>query len=357
MNILFSVHLYPPTHNCGGEYYIHNFSKFMISHGHQVRVILHQARNHGIDTHYIYEGVYVSPPIQGVVQACMEWSDAVISHLEYAPWTIQMCNIFRKPFFFISHNSHDYACIRSANWPLNVIYNSEWMRNYLQYKQNSMVLHPPISDDKIIPDNESIDKEFITLINCNERKGGSLFAEIARQMPERKFLCVRGSYDEQVVPYLPNITSHDNTPDIKPIYARTRILLMPSAYESWGSTATEAMANGIPVIAFATPGLKENLANAGILINSRNYERWAIEHEKPCFGYFDEKTKEQVNFLDNTDVAMWIKQIKRLDDRKLYLSISEKARQRAKELDPAVELAEAETFIYNACINYRHPAS
>ena len=39
---------------------------------------------------------------------------------------------------------------------------------------------------------------------------------------------------------------------------------MPSAYESWGRTATEAACSGIPVLCSDTWGLRENLGENGI---------------------------------------------------------------------------------------------
>lgn len=39
---------------------------------------------------------------------------------------------------------------------------------------------------------------------------------------------------------------------------------MPSVYESWGRTATEAACSGIPVLCSDTWGLRENLGDYGI---------------------------------------------------------------------------------------------
>jgi glycosyltransferase involved in cell wall biosynthesis len=82
---------------------------------------------------------------------------------------------------------------------------------------------------------------------------------------------------------------------------------MPSTYESWGRTATEAMANGIPVICTETGGLAENCGNAGIY-SERTAEAYALEIEK-------------------------------LDNSKLYLRKSKESRIRSRELDPVTELA------------------
>src|SRR5690606_33938789 len=51
------------------------------------------------------------------------------------------------------------------------------------------------------------------------------------------------------------------------VYARTRVLLMPSSYEAWGRAGGEALARGIPVVAPPTPGLCEALGDAGIFVD------------------------------------------------------------------------------------------
>jgi glycosyltransferase involved in cell wall biosynthesis len=82
---------------------------------------------------------------------------------------------------------------------------------------------------------------------------------------------------------------------------------MPSLYESWGRTATEAMCSGIPVICTETGGLAENCGKAGVYVE-RTADAYALEIEK----------------LNNT---------------KLYLRKSKDSRIRSRELDPVTELA------------------
>jgi glycosyltransferase involved in cell wall biosynthesis len=59
------------------------------------------------------------------------------------------------------------------------------------------------------------------------------------------------------------------------IYARTRILLVPSFYESWGRVGMEASASSIPVIASTTPGLQESLSYAGLFRDPARPTHWA----------------------------------------------------------------------------------
>ena len=139
---------------------------------------------------------------------------------------------------------------------------------------------------------------------------------------------MKGSYSEpakdgQHVNQPPNVLVMEKQIDIKVVYRQTRILIMPSKYESWGRTATEAMASGIPVICTSTPGLLENCGEAGIYIQDRD------------------------------KIADWVAAIKKLDDPKAYTKASMKARARAYDLDPVKNLERLEAFMLDAIKSYR----
>jgi glycosyltransferase involved in cell wall biosynthesis len=65
----------------------------------------------------------------------------------------------------------------------------------------------------------------------------------------------------------PNITWHKPTLDMRRIYARGRMLLVPSQrVEAWGRVVTEAQASGIPVLASRNGGLPESVGPGGVLV-------------------------------------------------------------------------------------------
>lgn len=312
MNILLSVHLYLPRHGSGAEWMIHYIAKRLQQNGHNVRVLLHQANHYKIKNNYVFDGVDVFPPNDNVVRGLMQWANAVFTHLDYTRWTIHTAKLFRKPVFHLIHNSHPYPEIIDAEHPQHIIYNSFWLKDLLQYKFTNFVLPPPV--DWRTYDTQTATGDKITLINLNENKGGKVFHEIAKAMPNKQFLGVHGSYDPQITQELPNMTYVMNTPDIMQVYRQTRLLLMPSEYESWGRTATEAMCSGIPVICTDTPGLKENCGKAAIYVKDRN------------------------------NVKEWVKAIEALDDEKTYSATSRKAKARSRELDPRKALDEFSTW-------------
>jgi len=91
---------------------------------------------------------------------------------------------------------------------------------------------------------------------------------------------VRGDYDHQEKEQMDNVTFKENTPQIQKQYALTKVLLMPSRYESFGRTAIEAAASGIPTIAAPTEGLKESLGSAGIYCDPSDPKAWEEELTK-----------------------------------------------------------------------------
>lgn len=360
MRILFIAHLWPPTHNAGGEAYCNNLAKYLLSQGHEVRVTLSQAHEHKIKEKYVFEGIEIYPSsIKNIYWDMSVWATHFISHLENIPHTINLAKLWHKPVFFISHNSWDYPCINQRGqenkYPVGVVYNSEWMKKKLNYPQPSIVLHPPLGKDKYDPDNQPQYAERITIVNSNERKGGEIFRRICKRMENHKFLFVTGAYDYQITPSRPNAMCFVQSANILPAYKQTRILLVPSAYESWSMACTEAMANGIPVICSKTPGLMENAGDAGIYVDSPRMQEWMQLHTPPMDmtdpdkinKWLKEDQTPAMDVLTDEDIDMWVKEILALDDEKKYLSVSEKCRKRAAELDPAIELQAVEKFIQN----------
>jgi glycosyltransferase involved in cell wall biosynthesis len=323
MNILASIHLYPPKHNCGAEYMIHWMLKDLQNKGHQIKVLLHQANHYKIKNNYVFDGIDVFPPQENVIDSLMRWSHAVLTHLDYTKWTIASAALYKKPVFHLIHNSHPYPEIINARHNQHIVYNSLWLKNLLNYQWPNFIMTPPVDYRIYDLQIEPAKNEYITLINTNENKGGKIFEKIAQAMPNKRFLGVLGSYDEQVRGSLPNLKYVPNTSDINQYYRQTRILLMPSEYESWGRTATEAMCSGIPVISSEAEGLKENCGSAGIYIKDRN------------------------------DIKSWVNAINRLDEKKAYEEASRKAKNRSRDHDPRKALDEFEGWVREMVNKYK----
>lgn len=330
MKLLNSIHLYPPQHTCGAEYMAHWINKDIKVNGGDVRVLLHQARHYRINSMYTYDGIDVFPPEDMVIERLIGWSDAMMTHLDYTDWTIGIAQVYKRPLFHLIHNTCTYNRIVWADSPQYIIYNSEWAKEQLKYDHPSIVVTPPCDwrhyDTNIDPSYN----EGITLINLDENKGGHILRQIAEALPHRKFIGVMGSYSEpadkgQHTNQPPNVTVLPKTPHIKEVYAKTRILIMPSKYESWGRTATEAMCSGIPVISSGTQGLRENCGKAGLYVEREN-------------------------------VKLWIDQIERLFNAKAYEKASKAAKIRSRELDPMASLERLRNFMRQSIADHKRLA-
>jgi glycosyltransferase involved in cell wall biosynthesis len=345
MRILWGIHLYPPIHNCGAEYVAHNINKYLLSKGHEVRVLNLQSTL----PYYDHEGVEVFGNIKSIDP--FQWGDLVLTHLDYTKYVINVARIVKKPVVHFVHNSSKYDEVENADRQQFVVYNSNWIAEALNYSHKSMVLYPPCPVKQYLTNKPSINNEYITLINLNENKGGYILLKLAREMPERKFLGVIGSYDDgglmpQIIAELralPNVRVMDHGDNVKAIYAQTRILLVPSRYESWGRVATEAMINGIPVLACPTKGLIENCKGGAIFVNPRG--------EKTTDIYGEILTHDG----DNYDTSLLRYFINSLDDPEEYAHYSEAAIKRSLELEDDYEkqILEFEKFLYHAKEVYR----
>lgn len=284
--VLLSVHMYPPHHLAGGEMYIHNMAKMLQKMGCTVRTYMHRYWGSPNEASvYNFDGIDVFPPTSDAVKnELFAWADVIVCHLDFAKYSIWKAKSLGKPCIFLVHNtSHFYDDAINGNDNTFVIYNAQHAKDELQYTRPSMVMEPQLGSCI----SEDAGREYITLINLCENKGVRQFYEIARRLPNKKFLGVIGSYMDQETDCPPNVTIWPKQVDIRRVYEKTRILLMPSDYESFGMTAAEALANGIPVICSPTPGLKEN-----------------------C--------KEGAQYCDRDNIKKWVSLINNLDDPKVY---------------------------------------
>ncbi len=128
---------------------------------------------------------------------------------------------------------------------------------------------------------------FLTMINPHAVKGFATFLDIARALPEEKFLLVESWKLDQIsinalteqLESLPNVKFIRRVSDMSEVYRQTRLLLVPSRWEEgFGMVAVEAQSCGIPVIASMRGGLPESVGEGGVLIKDyQNKDAWLKE--------------------------------------------------------------------------------
>lgn len=137
---------------------------------------------------------------------------------------------------------------------------------------------------------------FVTFINPVPAKGLPLFIRLARtalqERPEITFLAVEGRMSrselEQAgldIVYMPNVWWIPNQQDMRRIYRRSSIVLVPSFWhEASCRVVAEAQLNSLPVLAARRGGIPEQLNGGGFLFDiparcTENYRKIPSEEE------------------------------------------------------------------------------
>lgn len=236
--------------------------------GHNIQVV-----DHGRYSSYQFEGEIIHGKTKR--DQVKRWPDIFVTHLGATSWTQKAAK--GKPVAYFIQVNNKNLIPNGGN--SRVIYNTEWIRHESPTRSPNMVFNPPLREMKPTQKNP----KYITLINLCENKGGNIFYELARIMPEYQFLGVKGGYGHQIVQNLPNISILPNGQDMAKIYTQSKVIIMPSNKETYGMVATEAMSLGIPVICTPTKGLSENCKDYAHYVQRDDIEGWvkAIRQATP----------------------------------------------------------------------------
>lgn len=316
MRILWLADFYPPQVLAGAELMAHEVSKALVAAGHDVHVAHRTERSSSPARSYVLDGVTVHAYSKGFIDEALPYADAVLTQSSPAAVLTDVHRARRvgKPIVTFLHSN--FLLVRHL-WiqarPDLTVFNSAWMReDMLRHRAagQHLVLHPPTpldaydtSGDVPIGDPR---RECITLVNLTISKGCDTFAAVAEAMPEERFLGQVGGYYEQRIRYAANVEVQPLTTDMTGrVYRRTKLLLVPSSYESWGRAAAEAMCSGVPVVAADTPGLCEMLDGSGLVVSRR----------------------------DPRGDAAWVDAVRAALQPETYAELSRRARRRAEDLD------------------------
>lgn len=285
----------------------------MVRRGHECTVVCDRSAT----APYEIDGIQViRPPRRGRqrwLQDLAREQDLLITHLDLTSQAMQLALDVKRPLVHFIHNSAqlEYWHVNTLKCQL-AIFNSEWIANEERdwsYSGNSkapktrwpghqITIHPVVE-----PEHYRCERgDAITLVNPTSGKGAGVFYELAQRFPEQRFITAQGGYGYQMAcPRssnsehhvffdetgsqqncygLPNVTHLKNDPDVRNVFRQTKVLLMPSDYESYGRAGVEAACAGIPTIAHPTPGLKEAFGPAAIFCDRNDVDIWAKELER-----------------------------------------------------------------------------
>jgi glycosyltransferase involved in cell wall biosynthesis len=276
MKVVFFIHAWAGTHNSGAEWTAHHYAKFLHEKGAEISVILPENQIHPTGEKFDFIKFIVGYFSNDFFLA-LQNADVIFTHLDSTGIAINWSQHYKKQLIFLSHNDHDYRSIRFKANNIHVVYNNTANKKNIeggQYPNESIVCKPPIFVEDV-KYNRKHGKN-VTLINCNENKGGRILIELAKRLPKIKFLGVLGSYGEQIIDdTLPNLKYVEQTSEVHLIYGKSNIILVPSDYESYGRVGLEAAINRLPVICTPTDGLKECLGAAGLYFDRNDFDGMA----------------------------------------------------------------------------------
>lgn len=310
---------YPPRTVVGAFIATSHWLTGLARRGHDVTVHRISQRPRGLREHI--DGVTVLPPSgKAKWDAAHPWrqADVIISHLaekslrgDTAHRTAREYDI---PSIRIAHSPPADGVTQLAGATL-LIANSQATKEAIGWNGPTAVVHPPVFPKL----HRTTPGDRVTLVNLKEKKGGPLFWKLVAELPDLQFLAVEG-WGEQVGPNgnqivslsphgLPgNVAWQRHTRDMRgDVWARTKVLLVPSEKESYGMVALEAMCSGIPVVAHPTPGLVEACGDAA----------W---------------------WVDRDDTAGWVDAVTSLADPDVLAVWSAAAVARAEQLDPQASI-------------------
>ncbi|WP_372732364.1 glycosyltransferase [Novosphingobium sp.] len=292
--ILATAHPYIPQIAGGAQSNMHEMAITLIQRGHQVsvvagltgdgllgikaRIALKLGRAFHVDHRLGYP----------VIRTWFPW-DAVESISAYAKPDIviaqsgfpaRLSEAFRSigiPTVIHLHNveADDLVGV-SASSADAFLANSQFTaaRAAAQYGIRSTVIVPSFIRDRYVTERSG---NYVTMINPHQKKGVEKMLEIVRKMPGQQFLFVKAwtlTADEEAAlldaaDTLPNLTLNERTSDMREVYAKTKVLAVPSVWEeAWGRVATEAQFSGIPVVGSDRGGIPEAIGPGGIVLSA-----------------------------------------------------------------------------------------
>ncbi|MER7833482.1 glycosyltransferase family 4 protein [Streptomyces sp. NPDC095602] len=306
MKICAFVHFAVPFRNAGSETMLHAMLKSLAAAGHDVTVVTTDTPQAPQQYQWdAIQGLSRSGPYEAAAAVRDLAPDVVLTQHQNTPVAIDLARAIGAKSVFLMHNDFDLNRAYLERGPDLVVFNTDWIaEQYRDQVPRSLVVHPPVWAEQ----HATEPGDCITLVNCNRDKGAAHLYYLAQRIPEARFLGVIGAHGQQIRVGGANVEIVEHTTDMRrDVWARTRVLIMPSLYESYGMAGVEALASGIPVVAAPTPGLRESLGPAGI-------------------------------FVERDDMDGWEAALRELLNPAAYEAASAQARARSAELDPTAEL-------------------
>jgi len=228
---------------------------------------------------YHYEGISVMP-MTGSIKADAESALASIlfGHSTLSLDTVKAARRLNLPSILAVHAPPRFgADLRRAQSSATVrLYNTEVARQEWR-DPKGWLLHPPVGIPSELPVPEG-PHDALTLTSSLLNKGAGRVLELAKRRYDQRFIIVESpAHDTHGAPdFWDQAGRLDNVevwPRLHPdemgrLWAETKVLLVPSRYETYGLAALEAAWHRIPSVHVDTPHVREGIGTAARLLRT-----------------------------------------------------------------------------------------
>jgi hypothetical protein len=310
MTVVAVTHGYPPFWNMGGEVALHRAMSVIKGD----RAVLTKTENE-----YTFENIRVvninaenvldvySDPVPIATQLKSLDARVVIGQNELSLACVVAAKILGIVSVVNVHTPPKYGRgIREAVIQADyAVYNTKTSAEQWG-EPNAVVLHPQIPP---LPKEIKNNGDAYTCLSSLRNKGVEVMLALAEMYPDKRFIIVRSPAEpthglpdlEERASKLPNVYLYPRVDpkDVHIYLEQTRILLVPSRYETYGMSAIEAAGYGIPSIHVDTPHVREGIGDAAILISPLNVQEAAraINAIESDYEAYSKRVRERAEWL------------------------------------------------------------
>jgi hypothetical protein len=265
------LHGYPPLWSMGGEMSTHRTLRAVPDS------IVFTKTVHT----YTYDEVWVMASTGASFESIMHDAERVgatvlFGHSTLSQETIRAAKKMRLPSILAVHAPPRFGTDLRRAWSAATVrlYNTEVARKEWR-DPKGWLLHPPVGGPSEMPTGP---QDALTLTSSLLNKGAGRVLELAKRRHDQRFIIVESPAhpthgDPLFWEQAERLENVEVWPRLHPdemgrLWAETRVLLVPSRYETYGMAAMEAAWHGIPSVHVDTPHVREGIGKAARLLKS-----------------------------------------------------------------------------------------
>jgi hypothetical protein len=237
------------------------------------------ARNYHLD------GVSVKPATGASLQSIMTDAESagasiLFGHSSLSQETIRAAKKMHLPSILAVHAPPRFGTDLRRAWQSATVrlYNTQVARKDWR-DAKGWLLHPPVGEPSPLPEGP---RNALTLTSSLLNKGADRVLELARRRYDQRFIIVESPAhpthgDPLFWERAERLENVEVWPRLHPaemnrLWAETRVLLVPSRYETYGMAAMEAAWHGIPSVHVDTPHVREGIGHAARLLKTTSVD-------------------------------------------------------------------------------------